>query len=766
MKKILVLIMGILSMTGSVNGTEVVPYSPQEKWLLRYEDGTSESVVIHDGEQFHIPWRLCPIATLSQEIVSDREQIFQIGIGADWFWECRLNGRTVADFWTVGNQTTPIRKGNHIVQLPVKRGRNLLEIKVKAGFAGWRIAVGSLPLDYDVRQEALKDMLEIAKQPEDNCFQKLLPADFFQKIGNGTFSRDIYPPASDRNAWEAVRKHRNKQEAIRRIIAQADDVLLHDIPQLTFSEYRRYAIDGNRGAFEEKYFDRRNRLGVLVLALALTGQRERYLGKTIDYLHAILEEWTWCVPAHMRWDDRTRSPQEHFQCDIFASETAALLALTVNVIGCYLDEDYPALKSRIRNSVLARTVYNPLSIDTFHTNYWMLDEIPGNWTPWCCSNLITAALILEPDARKLTRIIQVYLKGVSRFIWHYTDDGYCMEGPSYYGVAAGNLYHLSRILERAVPGSMEKLYQTPKIRAIFEFIAGITVHDRMVSFGDACGDLALYRDSAMLKSCAFRIQSAKLQKLASGVLQCRPNIGNGSLLASSLTALFDIPENEAIPQAADENCSFFKDRLVVFRSALLSASMKAGSNAEFHNHNDLGHFSIWYGEKPLIVDAGAGVYTKKYFSAERYTLWNTRGKGHNAPVFDNMEQESGKQYTASLNLVPGQVGTAVCNLSRSYPEAVGVTGFTRTMRFAPDRIRIEDHFQLKQPRKTRIHLLCAVQPQIDGRRILFGEVALLLENLEYVSQGKIDAPDCPFTELVLEATAEQYRMEFSVLKKN
>ena len=214
-------------------------------------------------------------------------------------------------------------------------------------------------------------------------------------------------------------------------------------------------------------------MGVLVLALALTNDKERYLAKTIDYLNAILEEWTWCVPAHMSWNARSRSPEEHYQSDLFASETGAELALAVNVAGCLLDEDWPGLTGRIRETVLARTVRNPLSIETVWKNSWMHGEVPGNWTPWCSTNLIIAALVLEQDRQRLSEAVQAYLKGVSRFAWYYPDDGYCMEGPTYYGVAAGNLYRLCNVFERVVPGSMEKFCRHPKNRAIFEFVAGL-----------------------------------------------------------------------------------------------------------------------------------------------------------------------------------------------------------------------------------------------------------------------------------------------------
>lgn len=763
-------------LNGTVLAKGVIPYSPAEKWQLVYEDGRREAVSIADGSVFHVPGgaRLDGMATFSQEIVAPEDQTLQIGIGADWFWRCLLNGRIVADHFTDGNRYAAINKGNHLVLLPVKRGRNLLEIQVKSGSQGWSLAVGKLPLGYDVRKEQFKMVLRPSKRPQDNYLQSFLPRDFFERLENGAFDGNLYPPASDRTAWEAVKKLPDRQQLIREIVDRADAVLKEEIPALVFSEYRRFILDGDRAGYEEKYFRRRNNMGVLVLALALTNDKERYLAKTIDYLNAILEEWTWCVPAHMSWNARSRSPEEHYQSDLFASETGAELALAVNVAGCLLDEDWPGLTGRIRETVLARTVRNPLSIETVWKNSWMHGEVPGNWTPWCSANLIIAALVLEQDRQRLSEAVQAYLKGVSRFAWYYPDDGYCMEGPTYYGVAAGNLYRLCNVFERVVPGSMEKFCRNPKNRAIFEFLARTVVHSWLVSFGDAAPDVGAYRNSALLKSCGSALKSAGLLRIASGPLSLRGCTRNGSRLSGCLMALFDIPAEEAgLRTETEDGCSFFRDRLVVFRSGSLSASLKAGDNGEYHNHNDLGHFSVWYKDMPLIVDVGADVYTKKYFSDERYTLWNTRGKGHNAPVFDGLEQQEGKQYSATLSLVPGSEKVAVCDLSQSYPKQTGIIGFTRTMRFASDRVSVEDRFQLRQARKTRIHLLCAIPPRIDGRRILFGEVALELENLECVSQRKVNTPktwsailpDCSITELVLEATAEQYRMGFSAPEK-
>lgn len=221
-------------LNGTVLAKGVIPYSPAEKWQLVYEDGRREAVSIADGSVFHVPGgaRLDGVATFSQEIFAPEDQTLQIGVGADWFWRCRLNGRIVADHFTDGNRYAAINKGNHLVLLPVKRGRNLLEIQVKSGSQGWSLAVGKLPLGYDVRKEQFKMVLRPSKRPQDNYLQSFLPRDFFERLENGAFDGNLYPPASDRTAWEAVKKLPDRQQLIREIVDRADAVLKEEIPRL------------------------------------------------------------------------------------------------------------------------------------------------------------------------------------------------------------------------------------------------------------------------------------------------------------------------------------------------------------------------------------------------------------------------------------------------------------------------------------------------------------------------------------------------------
>ena len=713
---------------------KIEAYYPAEKWQLRYDDGRIEEVSLFDEVLFHVPGgpKLGRIVHLIQEFESDEERLYRIGIGADWFWRLYVNGESAADYMSIGNQLTPIDKSNHIICFAARKGKNVLDIEVKSGAVTWCVAVGGIPENYDGLARLLERLKAPTQRPEDNCLQKLLPEDFFTVIRQGKFNAQFYPPATRRNIWEALRQKPEKQKLCSDILDWAEEALKSDIPQLKFSEYREYAENGNRSNYEEKYFSKRTNLGALTLAFALTGDRDKYLTAIFDYLRSILDEWTWCVPAHACWNKDTMFPQPHCQCDLFTGATVAMLALLVNVLGDEIQAVYPQLLDEIKEKSLHRGFYNPLSLETFDKNAWFSDEIPGNWTPWVSANVIISALVFETDYRRLAEGIQTYLKGVSRFIYHYPEDGFCMEGPSYFFHAGGNLFILSHFLNKIYPGAMGTFYSQEKIRNIFEFIGNVVIGHSVVSFSDAVPTFEPHLGSPVLKCCAAAIQSEKLRQTAYADVRCEREY---DLLAKALMALFDVPENLPGNVCSVTGNAFYEDRLAVFKSEALSASLKSGCNAEYHNHNDMGHFSIWHRQNPIIVDAGMGLYNKTYFGVNRYTIWNTRGTGHNAPVFDNVEQQQGMEYRAAIRCSDN---SAVCDLSAAYPKEAGVLQAVRELNFSDNQVTVKDSLQLASSGEVYIHLLTPVEPQVEDGAIRLGAVSMSIENMKLLSIVSIE----------------------------
>ncbi|MGO4274192.1 heparinase II/III family protein [Paenibacillus sp. TAF58] len=56
---------------------------------------------------------------------------------------------------------------------------------------------------------------------------------------------------------------------------------------------------------------------------------------------------------------------------------------------------------------------------------------------------------------------------------------------------------------------------------------------------------------------------------------------------------------------------------------------KGGHNQESHNHNDIGHFVVYYNGKPFLIDTGVDKYTAKTFSPQRYEIWTMQSDYHN-----------------------------------------------------------------------------------------------------------------------------------------
>lgn len=70
---------------------------------------------------------------------------------------------------------------------------------------------------------------------------------------------DVYPPASDRPAWELV-----PASYRRTLVKEGERWLGYEYPPVYASDYMEFCRTGNRSRFEEKQFHRRIVLNALV----------------------------------------------------------------------------------------------------------------------------------------------------------------------------------------------------------------------------------------------------------------------------------------------------------------------------------------------------------------------------------------------------------------------------------------------------------------------------------------------------------------------
>ena len=230
----------------------------------------------------------------------------------------------------------------------------------------------------------------------DLYIENFLPADFFERIEKNEYIHFSYPKYSDRKAWEKISVH----PLIPLIFQEAEERLQKPLPQLLYSDYCQFNRNGNRRDYERPYFYRRTTLGIFTLALCISGDKQKYLPPLMDYLNAILEEWTWCLPAHMVWQENGASKIR--PTDLFASETAAVLATVYELVGDEIESAMNGITEHMRKTTLERTVYSVLYNKEFlPDNSWFTTKTPANWTIWCSFNNMAAAVAFEQDNKKL-----------------------------------------------------------------------------------------------------------------------------------------------------------------------------------------------------------------------------------------------------------------------------------------------------------------------------------------------------------------------------
>ncbi len=153
-----------------------------------------------------------------------------------------------------------------------------------------------------------------------------------------------FPAASERAAWESLPQDARAalQESGERQLKTTWEVL----PATVFLEYRR---TGNRSRYEGIRNRRRNKLQHLVIAECVEG-KGRYLDEIANGVWLICEESFWGVPAHLGAQKAGVGLPDVADpiVDLFAAETASLLAWTAYLTGPQLAGVSPLIPERIR----------------------------------------------------------------------------------------------------------------------------------------------------------------------------------------------------------------------------------------------------------------------------------------------------------------------------------------------------------------------------------------------------------------------------------
>ncbi len=506
----------------------------------------------------------------------------------------------------------------------------------------------------------------------------------------------MFPPAAERKAWDKARKVPHNRKFSEQLIADAEKISMQSIPDLPAHLFMEYVQNGNRANYEKPYLQRRNNLIELIMAESFE-YKGRFIPCIIDYLWAITSEHTWSFPAHVPATGDPLPDQPYETVDLFAAETGMLLARTLNLLEDKLAGISPNLVRMVRRQLLTRIV-EPLEIKPFP--FWW-GAGANNWTPWCSSNCLGAALtVLQDDPPRLKKIIKLLSGLVELYIEKYPEDGGCDEGPTYWAVSPAVMMRFYEQLQTTLPDN-------PKLKRMGEYIADACMSETyLAAFADA-GTSTKYVPIPMCYRYGERVGSAKMKNLALSLLQTGVSgIPPGRYeINSALEFVFWPPAEFKAPKLPEKSVAWYGETELLFaKDNGLSLAAKGGHNAENHNHIDVGQFIIINQDKPVIIDLGVSEYTRFTFSDRRYENRAINADSHNIPQFNGFKQQPGKEFRAEvLEFRKNKEGCVLkLDLSKAYPAEAKLRSCIRTITydFAVPSIEIHDEWELAGRKNT------------------------------------------------------------------
>lgn len=564
---------------------------------------------------------------------------------------------------------------------------------------------------------------------------KLYPVEILKKILLPCEDIHPYPKSDERESWMSL----SVEERLS-YIARGEKALGFEWQVLPLSLFLDYFKTGNTNSYRNPQSERRTKLRDLVIAECMEG-KGRFIDDIINGIWAICEESTWCVPArhssHEIW--RGLPNIEEPIVALFSAETAALLTWTVYLLGEQLDQVSPVIRLRVQQEEEKRIL-----LPYLENNYrWMGfeggRETPNNWNPWVNSNVLAVTLLLVQDEAHRIELLDKILRCLDRFIRPYPSDGSCDEGVSYWHHAAGSLLDCLELFSSATDGKID-IYNEPLIQEMGKYIYRVHINGRyFINFADTWADSALNINVApgTLFQYGRKIGDKKLEALAAYAAadqRANEQQPDGILFGSiwrRLQSIFNLSELLKV----EPSQPMFRDvwlrgiDVMAARSREGSAegfyvAAKGGHNGQSHNHNDIGNFILFADGRPIIIDVGVEVYTKKTFSSERYDIWTMQSAYHNLPTINGVMQKEGKNFAARNVDYKSNESFAqlTVDIAGAYPPEAEVSSWIRTIRLNRDEdVRIIDSYTLNKPgRELTLSLMtpCRVAIDIPGQLTL------------------------------------------------
>jgi len=449
-------------------------------------------------------------------------------------------------------------------------------------------------------------------------------------------------PYQDRAMWNSVKEKVNYDE----IIKQAETIMSTPMPEWVDSLYLEFSKNGVRPPGERMISQRRSRLWPLVLAECLEN-KGRFV-PSIEYtLKEVISHPSWVLPAHDR--GLTVFHGKKHEVDLVAAIFAHELAVNLYFLD---DKISSSIRKEVVDSMYTR-VFDPvlyaLQYGKGYTFNWLNET--NNWNAVCLGGVTGAALGVIEDRKERALFLAAAEYYAQNSLIGYTDDGYCTEGLGYYNYGFENFIVLREVMYQRTKGKID-LFDHPKMNNIAMYGINFEIINNVYpAFADC--RIGTKTSPFILWYCN-RNQGMGIEKYNS--------YEPGNKLSAIMSAFLYFPNTASLSPVKESLGNndlslrnYFKDAGVLIsrpveRSASsMGVAMKAGHNAEHHNHNDIGSYAIVIGDETLVGDPGGPYhYAGDMWTEKRYTFKTIASYGHPVPVINNTWQQPGRKARGEI----------------------------------------------------------------------------------------------------------------------
>lgn len=543
----------------------------------------------------------------------------------------------------------------------------------------------------------------------------------------------LFNPISDRNFWE------NLSPLV--VSYFESELKLFDKTErghLTATLYREFAVNGNRCNYEKIYFKRRAEL-LCKTILECIYNDGCFVNDILDLVWMILEETTWTLPAHnIEEEADSLSDFDNQSLDLFLAETASILVFVHQVLGERLDKLSRVVSRRIKARLQKDVIENYMFRND--KSWWIKDA--GNWNVWIHSNVLLVAMTMMDDETIVKKTVEKVISSLDIYFDNYPTDGGCDEGAVYWNQSSLSALECLWLLNIITDGKINCFNNETVVNSAEYFMKMYIGKGRFVNFADATPMPSVFFET--LFKFSEILNNKKIANFSKNIFddlkdsECfRPydlikKYGGYDKLTKNFR-IFDMCKYQSkLEEYKPKGDSFAGDYYIPSVEVLtakcgnkqrnrLFLAAKGGTNAEHHNHNDIGSFIVYKNSTPFVIDVGNMTYRKETFTADRYKIWTTQSSYHNLPRINGFEQRVGREYNAtnvSCEILKDKTLFSL-DLKNAYENKEQINKWVRTIDFDKvlGEISVTEDFDLVGEYEYSLNFITCQNIVCDGKKI-------------------------------------------------